>query len=174
MNPDGMNMVVAAALMLDGLPIELQVDTRGSLGYVVGWPVLQRTLLERADARLGTFASVGHSVAANDADQVAWHLARGLDAISFARAYLGRAERTGASTVSWFGTPVDITVARADGEGSVAITWLRPAGPSAQANDEGRAVFRRDGFVSLLTRSSVPPGSDTQEREIVAVAAVAA
>jgi hypothetical protein len=54
---DGMNMVVAATLMLDGLPFEMLVDVRGFLQEV-------------------------------DAKQVAWHLARALEAMNFARLIL--------------------------------------------------------------------------------------
>jgi hypothetical protein len=85
---DGMNMVVAAALMLDGLPFEMLVDARGFLQEVADWPALQRTLRRRADTLPGGFAfrSVGHSVVDDhDAHQVAWHLARGIEAMNFAR-----------------------------------------------------------------------------------------
>jgi hypothetical protein len=168
---DEMNMVVAAALMLDGLPIEMLVDARGFLQEVADWPALQRTLRQRADTLPGGFAfrSVGQSVVDDhDAHQVAWHLARGIEAMNFARSYLDFAKRTGASTVSWYGSPIDVTVAPADAEGAVAITWVSPSG-------EGRAMIRRDGFTARLMRTSTPAGlSGSSTREIIVIEAIAA
>jgi hypothetical protein len=175
---DEMNMVVAAALMLDGLPIEMLVDARGFLQEVADWPALQGTLKRRADALPGGFAfrSVGHSVVdGHDAHQVAWHLARGIEAMNFARSYLHFTERTGASTISWYGSPIDVTVEPADAEGAVAITWVSRPTASARSDDEGHAIIRRDGFSAPLMRTSTPAGlSGSPTREIIAIEAIAA
>jgi hypothetical protein len=168
---DGMNMVVAAALMLDGLPFEMLVDARGFLQEVADWPALQRTLRRRADTLPGGFAfrSVGHSVVDDhDAHQVAWHLARGIEAMNFARSYLDFAERTGASTISWYGSPIEVTVEPADAEGAVAITWV--SGPAF----EGHAIIRGDGFAAPLMRTATPAGLiGSSTREIIAIKAIA-
>jgi hypothetical protein len=175
---DEMNMVVAAALMLDGLPIDMLVDARGFLQEVADWPALRRTLAGRADALPGGFAirSVGHGIVDdNDAHQVAWHLARGIEAMNFARSYLNFAERTGASTISWYGSPIDVTIEPADAEGAVAITWVSASGPGARPGDQGQALIRRDGFCAPLMRTSTPAGaSGSPAREIIAIEPIAA
>lgn len=163
-----MNMVMAAALMLDGLPFEMLVDARGFLREVADWPTLQRKLRERADTRLGGYSSVGYSVISNDEKQVAWHLARPIEAMNFARSYLELAERTGASTISWYGTPINVTVEPANAEGAVAISWMAPS-------SDGHALFRPGGFTAQLMRSATPAGlGGSTVREIIAVEALAA
>jgi hypothetical protein len=163
---DEMNMVMAAALMLEGLPFEMLVDARGSLEEVADWPDLRRQLRERADSRLGRYSSVGYSLTLNDEKQVAWHLARSIDAMNFARSYLEMAERTGASTISWYGSRINVNVEPANAEGAVAMSW------TADWTD-GRALFRPDGFTAQLMRSASPSGG-APGREIVSVEALAA
>jgi hypothetical protein len=162
-----MNMVVAAALMLEGLSFEMLVDARGFLKEVAGWAALQRTLRKRADTVLGVYSSVGYSIISNDEKQVAWHLARAIEAMNFARSYLDLTVRTGASTISWYGTPINVTVEPANSEGAIAISWVAPS-------SDGHALFRPDGFTSQLLRSTVPAGGPSPAREIISVGALAA
>lgn len=172
-----MNMVVAATLMLDGLPMEMLVDARGFLQEAAEWPALQRSLRQRADTLPGGLAyrSIGHSVVDHDAKQVAWHLARALEAMNFARSYLGFAKQTGPSTISWHGFPFDVNVARANAQGEVEITWIAPSRTSTKPDNQGRAVFRQDGFTKQLTKTSTPAGdSGTAAREIIEIEALPA
>ena len=149
----GMNMVVAAALMLDGLPFDMLVDGRGFLTEVADWPNLQRELQRRADALPPGWRGVARSVPDNHtAEQVAWHVARAIEAMNFARSYTGFATKFGASTIKWHGALlVDVTIEPTVPEGDFAITWALPSGAGAQRESEGRGVIRRDGFVAPLT-----------------------
>ena len=174
---DGMNMVVAAALMLDSLPIEMLVDARGFLQEVADWPVLQRTLRKRADALAGglAFRAIAYSVVDHDAKQVAWHLVRAIEAMNFARSYLDLTQHIGPSTISWYVFPIDVTVEPDSADGAVIITWAAPSRANARPSNEGRAKFRRDGFTARLVRTSIPPGvSDTTTRDIIAIEELAA
>ncbi len=174
----GMDMVVAAALMLDGFPIEMLVDARGFLQEVADWPDVQRSLAQRADTFATDFnlRSVAHSVLDNnEAKQAIWRLAPAIEAMNFARSYLDFAQHTGASTISWYGSPIDVTVEPATADGAVAITWVSPSAASGvQRTMEGHAVFRRDGFAAQLiriVRRSAPRGL---AEEITAIQAAAA
>ena len=170
-------IVVAAALMLDDLPIDMLVDARGFLQEPAQWPALQRTLRQRADALPGgpAFRSVAHSVIDHDAKQVAWHLARPLEAMNFAQSYLSLVKQIGASTISWYGSPFDVNVARTTTPGEVEITWIAPNGTSLKSTNEGRAVFRQDGLIAQLTKTSAPAGdSGTPAREIIEMEALPA
>jgi hypothetical protein len=148
----GMDMVVAAALMLDGFPVEMLVDARGFMKEVADWPNVQRALGPRADAMPNGYGRIGHSVIDDRTPQQAtWPLFPAIEAMNRARSYLDLAERTGASTISWFGSPIDVTVEPANADGAVAMTWLSPSGAKAHPDSQGRAVFRRDGFPAKLT-----------------------
>jgi hypothetical protein len=170
----GINMVVAAALMLDGFPFDMLVDGRGFLKEVADWANVQGALQRRADALPAAWRGVARSVPdSHTAQQVAWHLARAIDAMNFARSYIGFAERFGTSTITWHGgLLVDVTVAPPDSEGAVAITWALPSGAGVQRESEGRGVIRRDGFVAPLTVTLTRDNGRTQEiHEIEAIAA---
>ena len=172
-----MDMVVAAALMLDGLPFEIVVDARGFLKEVADWPNLQRRLGQHAESLPGGFMvrSIGRSlVDGNDAKQVTWHLARALEAMNFARSYLDFTERAGASTISWYGSPIDVTVQPANTDGAVAITWVSQTRAGTRSDDEGRALLRQDGFAAPLTRTQTRSGPNGLTQEIHVVEAIAA
>jgi hypothetical protein len=172
-----MDMVLAAALMLDGAPFEMLVDARGSLQEAADWPNLQRKLRSRADNLAGGAAvrSVGRSlVDGNDAKQVTWHLARALEAMGFARSYLGFAERTGASTISWYGSAIDVTVDPANAEGAVAITWASHTQVDGRSVDEGRALIHRDGLAAPVMRKQALRAANGPAQEIHVVEAIAA
>ena len=160
---DSMNMVVAAALMLDGFPFDMLVDARGFLKEVADWPDVQRELVRRVDAFPPAWRGVARSVPdSHTAQQVAWHLARAIDAMNFARSYTGFATRYGASTIKWHGDLlVDVTVEPPDGSGNSAIGWSLPSG--APRVGEGHGVISRDGFVAPLTMSTSRDGGRTQE-----------
>lgn len=165
----GMNMVVAAALMLDGLPFDMLVDQRGFLTEVADWPSLQRELQQRADALPPEWRGIGHSVpGGHNAQQVAWHLARALDAMNFARSYTGFATRFGASTIKWHGgLLVDVTVEPTVPEGALAVAWSLPSGAGVQREGEGRGVIRPDGFVAPLTVTLTRDYGRTQEIHMI-------
>ena len=172
-----MDLVVAAALMLDGIPFEVLDDARGFEKEVADWPNLQIALRQRADNLPGGLAvrSVGRSlVDGNDAKQVTWHLARALEAMGFARSYLAFAERTGASTISWYGSPIDVTVEPADSEGTVAITWVSQTRAGTRSVNEGRALIHRNGFATPLTRTQTSTGPNGLTQEIHVVEAIPA
>jgi len=177
-SPRGMDMVAAAALMLDGVPIEMLVDGRGFLKEVADWPKLQRVLDVRAESLPGDSAvrSIGHSVAdrQQNAHQVAWHLAGAIEAMNFARSYFDVAKQTGASTISWNSSPIDVTVEPAGADGSVAMTWLSPSGAGARATSQGRAVLRPDGYAAPLTATSTRAGWRGSVQEITAIKAIPA
>lgn len=136
----GMDMVVAAALMLDGLPFEMFVNARGSR-EVADWPNLARTLRERA-MNLPMGQGVALSViGTHTAEQVSWHLSRALDPMGFARSYLSFAQRTGASTIDWYGTPIDVTI-QPTAAGGATIAWRTRSGGS------GEVELRPDGLAS--------------------------
>lgn len=160
---DSMNMVVAAALMLDGFPFDMLVDARGFLTEVSDWPDVQRELVRRADAFPPAWRGVARSVPdGHTAQQVAWHLARAIDAMNFARSYTAFATRHGASTIKWHGgLLVNVTVEPPDETGNSAIGWSLPAG--APPEGEGHGVIRGDGFVAPLTMSMSRDGGRTHE-----------
>ena len=170
----GMNMVVAAALMLDGFPFDMLVDDRGFLTEVADWPNVQRALQRRADTLPPEWRGVARSVPDNHTgQQVAWHLARAIEAMNFARSYIGFADRVGASTIRWHGgLLVDVTVEPPDSEGDVAITWALPSGAGVRQEGQGRGVIRRDGLVAPLTVTLTRDQGRTQE--IHAIEAIAA
>lgn len=157
---DGMDMVVAAALLLDGLPFDMLVDRRGFLQGPADWPTLQRELQKRANALPPEWIGVARSVPdGHTAEQVAWHLARALDAMNFARSYLAFADWFGASTITWHGgLRVDVTIAPPDAEGGMAVSWVLPSGAATEG--QGRGIIRRDGFVAPLTRSVIRSGAE--------------
>jgi hypothetical protein len=145
--PGGMDMVAAAALMLDGLNIEMHVDARGLLKEVVDWSNLQHTLRKRADAMGDQFAGIGHSVVDNrTAQQAVWVLFPAIAAMNGARNYLDLAEHAGASTVSWFGSPIDVTIEPANADGTVAMSWASPAGAGARWKSKGECHFSPGRF----------------------------
>lgn len=156
----GMDMVVAAALMLDGLPFHMLVDDRGFLQGPADWPTLQRELQRRADALPPEWFGVARSVPdGHSAEQVAWHLARALDAMNFARSYTAFAKSFGASTITWHGgLRVDVTISPPDADGGMAVSWALPSGEPKEG--EGRGIIRRDGFVAPLVRSVIRGGSE--------------
>lgn len=165
----GMNMVVAAALMLDGLPFDMLVDERGFLTEVADWPNLQRELQRRAGALPAEWRGVARSVPDNHtAEQVAWHVARAIEAMNFARSYIGFATKFGASTIKWHGgLLVDVTVEPTVPEGAFAITWALPSDASTQRESEGEGVIRRDGFVAPLTVTLMRDSGRTQEVHVI-------
>jgi hypothetical protein len=149
-----MDMVVAAMLMLEGLPIEMSVDGRGFLKEVRDWPNLQGALGGRIDVLLDDgygSRSIGHSVIDDrNAAQVADYLAPAIEAMNYARSYFDFAKQTGASTISWYGSPFDMTIAPANNDGTVMMTWRAPSGARGHPTNEGSATFRRDGFTARL------------------------
>lgn len=165
----GMNMVVAAALMLDGLPFDMLVDARGFLTEVADWPNLQRELQRRADALPLEWRGVARSVPDNHtAQQVAWHVARAIEAMNFARSYIGFAKVFGASTIKWHGgLLVDVTVEPTEPPGAYAITWAWPSGAGAQRESEGRGVIRPDGFVAPLAVTLTSDYGRSQEVHMI-------
>jgi len=169
--PGGMDMVAAAALMLDGLNVEMHVDARGLMKEVVNWSNLQRALQKRADVMEGQFAGIGRSVVDDrTAQQAVWVLFPAIGSINGARNYLDLAEHLGASTVSWFGSPIDVIVAPANADGTVAMSWASPAGAGARWQSKGSTIFRRDGLVAELTeiaRGSPPRGQSTTKIEAI-------
>jgi hypothetical protein len=170
----GMDMVVAAALILDGFDVEMLVDARGFMKEIVDWPNVRRALARRADTMADGFGHIGHSVVDDrTADQATWPLFPAIEAMNSARSYLDLAERTGASTISWYGSPIDVTVEPANADGAVAMTWLSPAGAKAQPSSEGRATIRRDGFpakLSQIVNDNGPRGPAQHVTEIEAMA----
>jgi hypothetical protein len=165
----GMNMVVAAALILNGLPFDMLVDERGFLTEVADWPNLQHELQRRADALSPEWRGVARSVPDNHtSQQVAWHLARAIEAMNFARSYVGFATRLGASTIKWHGgLLVDVSVQPAAAEGAFAVTWAFPSGIGVQREGAGRGVIRRDGFVAPLTATLTADHGRTQEVHVI-------
>ena len=141
------------------------VDERGFLTEVADWPTLQWELQRRADALPPEWRGVARSVPDNHtAQQVAWHLARPIEAMNFARSYTGFATKFGASTINWHGgLLVDVTVEPTVPKGDFAITWALPSGAGAQREGEGRGVIRRDGFVAPLTVALTRDYGRTQE-----------
>lgn len=159
----GINMVVAAVLMLDGLPFDMLVDGRGFLKEAADWSNLQRELLRRADALPREWRGVARSVAdGHTAHQVAWHLARAIEIMNFARSYRSFATRYGSSTIKWHGgLLVDVTVEPPDGAGNTAVAWSLPSGKRQEG--EGHGIVRRDGFVAPLTMTTSSDDGRTRE-----------
>jgi hypothetical protein len=137
----------------------------------VDWSNLQHTLRKRADAMGGQFAGIGRSVVDDrTAQQAVWVLFPAIASINGARNYLDLAEHAGASTVSWFGSPIDVTVEPTNAYGTVAMSWASPAGAGARWRSKGSAIFRPDGFVAELTeivRDSWPRDLSTTRIEAV-------
>jgi hypothetical protein len=163
--------VVAAAVMIDAVPIEVTTDARGSLKDVVDWSALYRRLRARAAATWDNalVRSVANSVIDDrDAHQVANYLWPAVEAMNYARSYYAFAEQTGASTISWFGSPFDLTIAPA--ATGVAMTWAAPAGvPPAQRTNEGHATFSPDGVAAPLMMTRTRNGVGGLVQDIIAI-----
>ncbi len=168
--PEGMDMVVAAALMLDGMAVDVRVDARGFLKEVIDWPSLQGTLQQRANSLGGVFGGIGRSVVDDrTAQQVGWVLFPAFDAMNRARSYYDVAKVTGASTVSWFGSPIDMTIGSEDG--AVRMSWVSPAASGNAWVSKASVQFRRDGLVSHMTMTVRDPGISRQSTTIIDEAA---
>jgi hypothetical protein len=151
-SPQAMDMVVAAALMLDGVDVDILVDARGFPTEVIDWPSVQRTLQRRANGLPGPFAGIGHSVVdERTSKQATWVLFPAFEAMNRARSYYDFAKQTGSSTISWYGSPIDVTIAPADANGAIALSWVSPAAAGANWSSKADAMLRKDGFVSRMT-----------------------
>lgn len=168
---DGMDMVVAAALMLDGLPYDILVDSRGFIAEAADWPNLQRELQKRADALPIAWRGVARSVPdGHNAQQVAWHLARSIEAMNFARSYLGFAKVFGPSTVTWHGgLQIDVIIDPPQADKGMAISWAWPSGEGVARESQGRGIIRGDGFAAPLTVTKSQGGRPIEFHEITAV-----
>ncbi len=152
---DGMDMIVAAAQILETEAFELLVDYRGIPQTVLDFRAVNRRLTDRADALQNPITSmIARSVVDfHDEDQLASRVADALVRMGLGFHYLLLAQEAGSAAISWFGRPYTAELSVDAAGRGVAVEYasgdtLGPGGPAVLS---GTAVIGPDGWAETMT-----------------------